>query len=92
MPSRVVVYATSGLALAHAGFAESPRSEATVQVTVPADRTVWNTSVSLARPDLADPVLVAWDVLRTGGPDAPEAARHLKHATFDRGRGDNIGG
>jgi hypothetical protein len=81
VPVRAVVYAKSGIALAKAGFAQTTGERATLQLTVPADHTIWATAASWAhRTNTAtvDPVIAAWDVRRTGGPDADEAVQRIR--------------
>lgn len=81
VPRRAVLYAREGLALKRYGFAESRFDDATLEVVVPVDHTIWATAHASARAGLVDPVIAAWDMLRTGGPDAPEAAARLKAIT-----------
>lgn len=81
IPTRAVVYARSSIALEKLGFAQTSRERATLQFTVPADHTIWATAASWARRTgsaTADPVIAAWDVARTGGPDAVDAVGHLR--------------
>lgn len=83
-PARVVGYAVIPPDLRAAGFAEVGAGAAAVELRTPADPTV----LALARAvhDLrptgsilyVDPVLIAWDLLRTGGSDADEAVEHLR--------------
>ncbi|TQC42635.1 hypothetical protein EEB14_47720 [Rhodococcus sp. WS4] len=62
-------------------------------VTVPADPTVWGTAAAAAHPPrepavveweapavLVDPIIALHDVLASPGPDAAEAAEHLRRA------------
>jgi len=75
--SSAVVYARTGLDLARVGFSETTPENATLEYVVPADPTIWSTArawTSAVSGWTADPVLAAWDVQRTGGPDAADAA------------------
>ncbi|MEX1077977.1 MAG: restriction endonuclease [Homoserinimonas sp.] len=81
VPLRAVVYANSGIPLGKLGFAQTTAGRATLQFTVPADRTIWATATSWAqRTNTAtvDPVIAAWDVRRAGGPDADEAFQRIR--------------
>ena len=52
----------------------------TLTVTVPNDVTLWATSVAFDRPGIADPLITAFDVMRTGttGDEGEAAARVLE--------------
>ena len=81
VPKRAVVYAASGIALGKLGFAQTAEERATLTFTVPADRTIWATAASWSERNntlTADPVIAAWDVRRTGGPDADEAVTRIR--------------
>ena len=78
---RAVVYAHTGLDLAECGFSETSRENATLEYVVPADPTIWSTArawTAAASSGMVDPVLVAWDVQRTGGPDAADAVERIR--------------
>ncbi|WP_368497565.1 hypothetical protein [Herbiconiux sp. A18JL235] len=87
-PRRGMVYVGSGVELEALGFARSRESKATLEVAIPADPTIWSTARAWAsdngRHDLVDPLIAAWDVARTGGPDADEAVEHLRTQVLDR--------
>lgn len=83
-PRSAVLYARTGLLLNKRGFAESAPDKATLEVVVPADRTVWATAGAQGVAGVVDPLVAAWDVLRTGGPDAPDAAARLKSVALAR--------
>ncbi|QJU55788.1 hypothetical protein SCB71_01800 [Herbiconiux sp. KACC 21604] len=87
-PRRGVIYVGSGVELEAMGLARSRESKATLEVTIPADPTIWSTARAWAsggdRDDLADPLLAAWDVARTGGPDADEAVERLRTLVLAR--------
>jgi hypothetical protein len=81
VPSRAVTYAQAGIDLAKLGFAETSKSRATLEYTVPADSTIWATAAAWADhadPTTVDPVIVAWDVKRTGGADVDEAVDRIR--------------
>lgn len=81
-PRTAVLYATTGIDLKLEGFAESNAEKGTLTVTVPADPTVHPVArayaaAGLLPPQTADPFICAYDVSRSGGSDAGEAAHHL---------------
>lgn len=85
VPRKALVYAKKGLPLARAKFAEAARDEASLEVVIPADPTIWATAAAWsAHPRTVDPVLAAWDVRRTGGPDAGEAIDRLARRVLQR--------
>ena len=86
-----VIYSSRGVDLTDAGFTPSPRQHATLQLIVPTDPSVWphpydDPSLKLA-PNapfpIADPLQVAWDLLRSSTPDADQAARAVVHALLN---------
>ncbi|MBC7630263.1 helix-turn-helix domain-containing protein [Aeromicrobium sp.] len=82
VPARAAVYAASGIALGKLGFAQTTDERATLTFTVPADRTIWATAASWSQrrnTSTVDPVIAAWDVRRTGGPDADEAVKRIRN-------------
>ena len=89
IPAKAIIYAAAGLDLAKAGFAQTSAEKSTLELRVPADATLWLTANAYAggqRPWTADPLIVAHDVLRTGGADADEAVDHvLKQLTREWG-------
>jgi len=83
---RAVIYARTGMDLAPFGFSETTRENATVEYVVPTDPTIWSTArawTSVVSGWTADPVLVAWDVQRTGGPDAADAVERMRRTVLD---------
>ena len=83
---RAVVYARTGLDLARLGFSETTPENATLEYVVPADPTIWSTArawTSAVSGWTADPVLVAWDVQRTGGADAADAVERIRRTVLD---------
>lgn len=81
LPTRALLYTDRFVDLADAGFSPATEAEHTLAVQVPADPTLWRTAEISEPALLADPLITAADVLRTGGPDAAEAADHVL-ATF----------
>ncbi|WP_230990136.1 hypothetical protein [Rhodococcus oxybenzonivorans] len=67
-------------------------------MTVPADRTLWRTAAAAAHPKArveptavievpgvrVDPIIALHDLLNSPGPDAAEAADHLRQAILER--------
>ena len=88
VPRMASVYASAALNLAAAGFAESRPDQATLEVTVPADRTLWVTALAWEGSRTVDPAMVAYDVLRSGGPDAPDAVKRLAGLALADGLAD----
>lgn len=89
VPGRAVVYAKSGIALGKLGFAQTTAERATLRFTVPADHTIWATAASWrhrTNTTTVDPVIAAWDVRRTGGPDAEEAVQRIRSVVLAKGR------
>jgi len=81
VPARAVVYAASWINLGKLGFAQTTEERATLTLTVPTDHTIWATATSWSERNntpTVDPVLAAWDVRRTGGPDADEAVSRIR--------------
>ncbi|WP_169053725.1 winged helix-turn-helix domain-containing protein [Agromyces sp. H66] len=87
VPTKAIVYAAAGLDLADAGFAQATVERSTLELRVPVDPTLWRTANAYAggqRASIADPLIVAHDVLRTGGADAEDAVEHvLEQLTHD---------
>lgn len=74
-PEHVVLYTREDLDPADLGFALTSSDDYTLELTVPSDQTIWATADLFGRPGLADPVIVARDVRRTGRTgDEAEAA------------------
>jgi hypothetical protein len=83
--SRAVIYARTGLDLARLGFAETTPEKATLEYVVPADPTIWSTARAWSATALGfttDPALAAWDVQRTGGPDAADAVERIRRTVL----------
>lgn len=86
-PQRVVLYAPTGADLGEAGLQAAEPDEATLELVVPRDHTVWRVEDlgdppvhPASRLPLADPLQVLWDVRRAPGPDADQAATRLTDA------------
>lgn len=80
LPSTTRLYLRQMVDFTDAGFTLAEPQDATLIVTVPDDPTLWTTA-ALGKPreiPLADPLIVLWDVLRSGGSDAAEAAGRLR--------------
>lgn len=77
-PERVIAYARAQPDLSLDGFVMADADDYTLAVTVPADPTVFSTAESFGRA-VADPVVVAMDIRRTGTTgDEYEAAEMLR--------------
>ena len=77
LPTRAMLYTDRFVDLSAAGFSAATEAEHTLAVQVPADPTLWRTAEISEPALLADPLITAADVLRAGGPDAAEAAKHV---------------
>jgi hypothetical protein len=83
-PGRVIVYVTEHPALAEHGFATVRSAEATVELRTPRDRTilpmsrVWPSAVGGAERRYVDPLIAAWDLLRSPGGDVEAAVGQLR--------------
>lgn len=78
VPRLAVLYADRSLPLEASGFAETDSREATLRVHVPMDQTIWATADAwYPRGRTVDPLIAAWDLQRSGGPDADEAVERL---------------
>ncbi|KSZ55985.1 hypothetical protein Z045_25795 [Rhodococcus pyridinivorans KG-16] len=77
LPTRALLYTDRFVDLSVAGFSPATEAEHTLAVQVPADPTLWRTATISEPALLADPLITAGDVLRTGGADAAEAAEHV---------------
>ncbi|MBF4618022.1 hypothetical protein ITJ44_08045 [Clavibacter sp. VKM Ac-2873] len=79
-PERVTTYAPTGLDAATLGFARADAADHTLSITVPADRTLFTTARAFGiEPGLADPLIAAHDVERTGSTgDQQEAAERIR--------------
>lgn len=79
-PERVTTYSPTGLDAGRLGFAVADAADHTLTVTVPADLTIFATARAFGvAPGLADPVITANDVERTGRTgDQGEAAERIR--------------
>lgn len=82
LPTTAVLYVPEFCDFTAAGFSPATAGAHILEVIVPADPTLWRTArtVSDAPVILVDPVIAVHDVLRNPGPDAAEAAGHLRRA------------
>jgi hypothetical protein len=78
IPRRARVYCDHSLPLEEAGFGRTDPREASLHVTIPADRTIRATATAWY-PDgrTVDPLVAAWDLRSTGGADSSEAVDRL---------------
>jgi len=75
VPEHAVIYTRQPIDPAAIGFSMATADDYTLELTMPADPTIWRTSQMFGRQGIADPVIVALDVLRTGSTgDQDEAA------------------
>lgn len=85
-PDRIVILAESQARLEQERFAQSSAATATVEWRVPADPTVWHTARWFGGDGdendgvfvLADPMVVAWDMVRGAGSDVAESVNALR--------------
>lgn len=79
LPAQGLLYLHAPLDLEADGFVPSPLNEATLITVVPRDHTLWPIAAWQRgdRPRHADHATIYRDLLETGGPDAPDAARIL---------------
>lgn len=84
-PRQAVVYGTAGADLSRLTFAESDATEATLRVVIPADPSITATARAWDPTGrTVDPLIAAWDVLRSGGADAAEAVARLERSVSAR--------
>ena len=97
LPAVAGLYSRELLDFTAAGFSPATDAECTLVVTVPQDRTLWRTAAAAAHPTVrvdpaavdavppvrVDPIIALHDVLASPGPDAAEAAEHLRRAILD---------
>ncbi|TAJ48231.1 MAG: hypothetical protein EPO52_08735 [Herbiconiux sp.] len=85
-PRRATVYVPQGADMSSSGFSTADPARATLELTVPADQTIWQTARAWATPgtlyDRVDPLIVAWDVSRSSGPDVAEELARLQRAVL----------
>lgn len=81
LPTRAVLYVPEFCDFTAAGFTPATAGEHTLEVIVPADPTLWRTARAVSGAAvLVDPVIAVHDVVRSPGPDAGDAAGHLRKA------------
>lgn len=83
LPTTGRVYIDVPVDLGKHGFVPAPLEDATLITCVPRDPTLWRRDdpargIARSASDLADAVIIYWDVLTSAGPDSQEAAEHLK--------------
>jgi hypothetical protein len=77
-PVRAVAYTSTPVDLEELGFSPATADEATVDLVMPADQTIFETAKAWGAPGVADPLLIAWDLRDIGGNDVEEAIAHLR--------------
>lgn len=82
-PVRAVAYAVEPLDMEALGFSPATAAEATVDLVMPADHTVFATANAWGL-GVADPLLTAWDLRDVGGNDADEAIVQLKRRSLEK--------
>ncbi len=81
MPEHVTAYLRTGTDLSRHGFTLGTSDDYTLSVTIPTDKTIWATADHAGRPGIADPIVVARDILHTGTTgDQQEAADQIRAA------------
>ncbi|MBC9927377.1 ArsR family transcriptional regulator [Leucobacter sp. cx-169] len=84
-PARIVAYTDQVIDMEALGISPATSAEANIELVHAADRTVlatakaWNDEAGIA-----DPLLAAWDLNRTGGTDASEAVDRLERYVMER--------
>jgi len=88
-PTRALVYLRTGLELKR--FVEVDPIDASLELRVPADKTIWATASMWQRADthrpshsLVDPLIASWDSLRTGASDSEQAILQVKRELMAR--------
>lgn len=81
-PVRAVAYVAEPVDMEVLGFSPATAEEATVDVVIPADRTVFATAAAWGL-EAADPLLIAWDLRDVGGNDAEEAIAQLRRLVLE---------
>lgn len=81
MPERAIGYSRRQFDLAPRGYVLATSLDYTLRLVVPLDPTLWATAESFGRAGVADPVIAAYDVLRTATTgDQDEAVAKLREA------------
>jgi hypothetical protein len=85
MPERVVAYAGSAIDLSPAGYVLADPADYTALVVVPADTTLRATAQTWGIGDVTDPIVTAYDVMRTAtAGDQDEAVEKLRDLVVKR--------
>ncbi len=83
VPERAIGYSRRQLDLAARGYVLATSLNYTLRLVVPMDDTLWVTSETFGRAGVADPVIAAYDVLRTATTgDQDQAVAKLREATL----------
>lgn len=84
-PEHAVVYTRSEPDLRHKGFALADPDDYTLMLIHAEDHTIWSTAKAWSGEQITDPVIAAYDVIRTGTyGDEREAASHLRSMVVNR--------
>jgi hypothetical protein len=79
VPERIVAYARHPIDLSRSGFVLATPGDYTVRLVAPQDQTLWATAAAFGREGFADPVIGAYDVLRTATTgDADQAVEMVR--------------
>ncbi|BDZ52385.1 hypothetical protein GCM10025867_46260 (plasmid) [Frondihabitans sucicola] len=83
---RAVFYASRDIELSERFAPADDGDEATLEIVVPRDLTIFATASAYPQggEPMTDPLITAWEVLRSPGPDSRDAAQHLKEAVLKR--------
>ncbi|PPF47176.1 hypothetical protein C5B85_02580 [Pseudoclavibacter sp. AY1F1] len=88
LSERAVSYARAPIDLSRDGFVLATESDYTAMVIVPQDPTLWATAEAWGEPDIADPLITAFDVQRTATTgDGDEAVEKLRELVVRRAQG-----
>lgn len=78
-PTRALLYCTRAVDLVETELVPASRHESTLELRVPADKTVWTTAAHWAAASsdsgrtLLDPLIALWDLAQSTGSDVPES-------------------
>lgn len=78
LPDTAKIYVRHLVDFTPIGLSPAEPDDATLQVVVPADQTLWRTAVERAGMRLVDPLIALWDLEHDPGADAAEAAEQLR--------------
>lgn len=79
-PEHALIYLRTGIDPTQFGFVAATREDHTLELVVPADKTLWRTADAFHVPGITDPVITYFDVRRTGFTgDQDEAAERVRN-------------